>query len=304
MVPLKVALVIFMAGNLLDMGLRLNPRDAFRGFQNVRFVVYTLLWGFALGPTVAYAITRVVPLEPAYATGLLLLGMTPCAPFLPAIVARAKGDLGFTAAFMVLASAGTVVFMPLAVPLMIKGLTVGAWTIAKPLLMVVLLPLALGMLILQASPTLAARVHPFVKKTTGAATIAVLVLCVLVYGRGLLGVGGSLAVISQVIFFSIVTVFPYWLGVGLRYDQKIVLSAGMATRNIGAAMAPLFALAEMDQRATVMVVLGFPIMVIAALLAAKGFSRPVSAGGPDSMSSGMAAGNLAAPPMSRHRESS
>jgi BASS family bile acid:Na+ symporter len=271
MSSLKVSLVIFMAGNLLDMGLRLDPWDALRGFQNVRFVAYILLWGFALCPALAYAITRVIPLEPPYATGLVLLGMTPCAPFLPAIVSKAKGDLGFTATFMVLASAGTVVFMPFGVPLMVEGLTVSAWTIAKPLLIVVLLPLALGMLILRASPTIASRIHPLVKKTTGLATVAVLVLCALVYGKGLLGVGGSLAVISQVVFFSIATAFPYWLAIGLPRDQKIVLSAGMATRNVGAAMAPLFSIAQLDQRANVMVVLGFPVMVIAAWLAVKGF---------------------------------
>lgn len=36
---LKVSLVIFMVGNLLDMGLRLNLREALGGLRNVRFVV-------------------------------------------------------------------------------------------------------------------------------------------------------------------------------------------------------------------------------------------------------------------------
>jgi BASS family bile acid:Na+ symporter len=55
-----------------------------------------------------------------------------------------------------------------------------------------------------------------------------------------------------------VTALPYWLGFGLQYDQKVVLSTGMATRNLGAALAPLMAAANMDQRAIVMVVLGLP----------------------------------------------
>jgi bile acid:Na+ symporter, BASS family len=53
MILLKISLVIFMAGNLLDMGLRLNPRDALRGLRNVRFVAYVLLWGFVLCPALA-----------------------------------------------------------------------------------------------------------------------------------------------------------------------------------------------------------------------------------------------------------
>jgi hypothetical protein len=56
-----------------------------------------------------------------------------------------------------------------------------------------------------------------------------------------------------------------------------VLSAGMATRNCGAALAPLFSMAETDQRAIVMVVLGIPMMVVFGFLAAKWFGRPPSA---------------------------
>jgi hypothetical protein len=47
----------------------------------------------------------------------------------------------------------------------------------------------------------------------------------------------------------------YWCGFGLHPDQKIVFSAGMATRNIGAAVAPLFSIGEIDQPAIVMLVL-------------------------------------------------
>jgi BASS family bile acid:Na+ symporter len=282
MILLKISLVIFMAGNLMDMGLSLKPQDALRGLRNVRFVAYTLLWGFVLSPALAYVIPLVIPLASPYATGLILVGMTPCAPFLPAIVNKAKGDLGFTAAFMLLTAIGTVAFMPFAVPLMVKGLTVSAWTIAKPLLLVVLLPLVAGMAILSASAPVASRIQPYVKKVTGIATIIMAVLAVIVYGKGLLGVAGELAVLSQVIFFLIVTTLTYWCGFGLQPEQKIVLSAGMATRNCGAALAPLLSMAETDQRAIVMVVLAIPLMAVFGFLAAKWFGLPASTDEPGS----------------------
>ena len=273
LVLLKISLVVFMAGNLLDMGLRLNPQDALRGLRNVRFVGLTLLWGFGLGPALAYAITRILPLAAPYAAGLILIGMAPSAPFLPMIVNRARGDLGYTAAFMLLSAVGTVLFMPLAMPYMIEGLTVGAWAIARPLLLVILLPMAIGMLILRVARRTASTMQPWVKKVTGLFTVATLVLCGVVYGKGLLGVAGSFAVASQLVFFSVVTAAPYWLGLGLEHEQKIVLSAGMATRNLGAALAPLLSLPETDQRATIMVVLGFPMMVLFALLATTFFGK-------------------------------
>jgi bile acid:Na+ symporter, BASS family len=276
---LKISLAIFMAGNLLDMGLRLNPRDAVGGLRNLRFVTYALLWGFVLGPALAYAITRVIPLEQPYAIGLLLMGMAPCAPFVPMLVRKANGDLGSTAALMLLTAVATVIFMPVAVPWMVEGLTVTTWTIAKPLIVVVVLPLTVGMVVLRASAAFAGRIEPVVKKVTSVATIAMGVLCLVVYGKGLLAVPGSLAVVAQFIFFFVMAAFTYWLGFGLRHDQKIVLSIGMATRNLGAALAPLFSIADMDQRAIVMVVLALPIMVVFARLAARWFGRHAPAEG-------------------------
>lgn len=277
-IALKISLVIFMAGNLLEMGLKLDPRDALRGLRDARFVLLTMLWSFVLGPALAYAITRVVPLAPPLAMGLILMGMAPSAPFLPMLVGKARGDLGYTAAFMLLTAAGTVVFMPLAVPLLIPGLAVGPWAIARPLLVMVLLPLATGMVVLRLSQRGATRARPFVKGTTLVATVATAVLCIVVYGKALLGIAGSLAVASQVLFFVPVTAVSYWMGLGLPNDRRIVLSAGLATRNLGAALAPLFALPEVDQRAIVMVILGLPLMVVFAKLSIRWFGPSNLAG--------------------------
>jgi bile acid:Na+ symporter, BASS family len=274
-VVLKITLAVFIASSLLDMGLRLDPPDAARGLRNVRFVGLTFFWGFVASPALALAITRFLPLAPPYVMGLLLMGIMPCAPFLPMIVERAKGDVGYTAAFMLLTSIATIVIMPLAVPLMIEGLTVGAWTITKPLVLVALLPLVIGMVLRHVSTVLAMRLQPLVKRTSSLATVVVLVACVVVFVRGLIGVAGSLAVAAQLIYFAAITALPYWIGCGLPHDQKIVLSCGMATRNLGVALAPLFSLAEVDQRAIAMVVLGLPITVAFTLGAGLLFRHTV-----------------------------
>jgi hypothetical protein len=62
-------------------------------------------------------------------------------------------------------------------------------------------------------------------------------------------------------------------GFELPHERAIVLSAGMAARNLGAAFAPLPAAPEFDQRTLIMVVLGQPFMTGAALLAARWFGR-------------------------------
>ncbi|MCX6983241.1 MAG: hypothetical protein NT118_00630 [Lentisphaerae bacterium] len=264
-----------MAGNLLGMGLQLRLQDALWGLCNVRFVSLSVLWGFVLCPALAYLLTIVIPLPPPYAMGLILLGITPCAPFLPMMVSRARGDMGYAATFMLLTSVIMVAYMPFAVPAMVAGLSVSAWTIAKPLLYLVLIPLAAGMAILQASKPFASGLQPFVKKITGIATIIMIALCVIVYGKCLIGSLGCYAILAQAIFFSIVTAASYGLAFGLPQTQKSVLSLGLCTRNLGAALAPLFTAPGIDEQAIVMVVLGVPMQIIFALIAARFFARRI-----------------------------
>ncbi len=273
MLLFKISLAIFMAGSLLEMGLRLSLPDALRGLRNARFVAYTIVWGFVICPALAFAITRILPLEPTYAIGLILLGMAPCAPFVPMLVDKAKGDLGFTAAFMLLASMGTVVCMPFTVPLLAKGLTTSAWAIAKPLLMVVLLPMAVGVLIRRGSDAIASKLLPVAKKIAGLAGLLWAVFCLIIYGKGLLSMAGSFAVLSQLVFFGLVCIGTYWFGIGLGYQQKVVLSVGVTTRNLGACLAPLLTARDIDERATLMIVLALPIMVIVSLGATKWLYR-------------------------------
>jgi len=273
----KFTLAIFMMASLLEMGLRLNLQDAFRGLRNVRFVTYTLVWSFVLVPALAYGITRVIPLQAPFAIGLVLLGMAPCAPFVPGLVDKAKGDLGFTAAFMLLASVGTVVCMPFTVPLLTKGLSASAWAIAKPLLLVVLLPMAVGVIIRRQADGFASKLLPLAKKLAGIFGLLWAVLCLIIYGKGLLGLAGEFALASELLFFGVIFLGTYWLGFGLPYEQKIVLSVGVTTRNLGACLTPLLSVPDMDQRATLMIVLALPIMVIVSLLGAKWLGRAPAA---------------------------
>ena len=197
MLLFKISLAIFMAGSLLEMGLKLSIPDAIQGLRNVRFVAHVFVWSFVICPALAYGITLVLPMQAPYALGLILLGMAPCAPFVPLLVEKGKGDLAYTAAFMLLAAAGTVICMPFTVPLLAQGLTASAWAIAKPLLLVVLLPMAVGVVIRRKADAFASKILPFVKKGSGIAGLLWCILCLIIYGKSLLSVAGSFAVASN-----------------------------------------------------------------------------------------------------------
>lgn len=269
----SITVVIFMVGNLLDMGLKLKLAEALAAIRNVRFLVLSLVWSFVLAPAFAVFLTKVVPISEPYALGMLLLGMAPCAPFLPKVSEKARGDLSYVAAYMALAAVGTVIFMPLAVPFLVKGFSADPWTIAKPLIFFIALPLVIGTAIRQTAQAFAVKVQPIVRKLTDIDTVILLIVILILHGKPFLSMVGSYAIGTQFLYYIVLMAVSYYLSFGLSHGQKSVIALGIGTRNTGAALAPLFAVAGTDPLAIVMCLLSIFITVITGFSAAALLAR-------------------------------
>jgi bile acid:Na+ symporter, BASS family len=273
-VVLKITLVIFMFGNMLDLGLRLDLPKALHGLRDVRFVALTLFWGYVVFPALGYLLAVTLPLSPGYAMALILVSMVPGNPFLTTAVSRCRADVNQAASFMLLASAVTVVYMPFLVPVLVKGLSATPWMIAKPMLGFILLPLVIGAIFRLRWELIAARVQPFVKKATGLDTLAMILLLLAVYGKGLISSVGTFALGSQVLVVAVIAIAAYWLGFGMSKPQKQILVLGLCCRNVGAALAPLFIAPNVDPDAIVATgALGTFVVIGTSLIAASLFAR-------------------------------
>jgi BASS family bile acid:Na+ symporter len=270
---LGITLIIFMVGSLLEVGLRLRPGEAFGAICNPTFLSLSVLWGFVLCPALAVALTRIVPFSEPYALGMIFLGMTPCAPFFPAMAEKAGGDLAYAAAFLIVAVAGTVIFMPVATPLLLPGFEADPWTIAKPLVLYIAIPLVFGASIGFQAPAFASVAHPIVKRATLIDTAIMLALVLWIYGAEFLRAVGTYAIGTQLLFYTIVAAGAYGSAFRLPHAQRSVLALGTCTRNIGAAFAPLIAVPGTEPEAVAMVALAVPLTVLFAALSARGLAR-------------------------------
>jgi len=155
---------------------------------------------------------------------------------------------------------------------MIKGLTVSAWAIAKPLLTLVLTPLVIGIALRVYAPPVAAKLFPVVKRIAGIFTLITLVLVLALYGKGMLNSMGSFAIGAQLLFLCGMALVSYKVGFGLKQEQRSIMALGMGTRNIAAVFAVLMAIPNPDSRLVVMIVLVVPLSVIVAFVAARLFA--------------------------------
>lgn len=270
---LGLALIVFMAGNLFDTGLKLDMAETAASLAKMRFAAATLAWSFVAGPLLALALTRFLSLDAPFATGLLFIGLAPCAPFLPAMARRAGSRLGDVAAFMLIASLGTIAFMPLLAPILVKGFPTSAWTIAKPLLLYIALPLFAGVAVRRMVPRHSDRLQPPVQMATAAATIVMLVLLVVLYGREFMSMPGTWSIAALTLFCVLLPASAYAFSFGLDHSQRSVLALGLCTRNIGAAIAPLFAVPGTDPRSLAFCALAVPVTLVASAAFARIFAR-------------------------------
>ena len=263
---------LFTVSNLAAMGLQVKVPLVIVALRNKKSLALIFVWGWVLGPAFGYLITRVLPLAEPYVIVVLLASLAPCAPFLQQMVGKASGDMGFAGALIPLVAVGTVVLMPLMAPLLITGLTISTWALAKPLLLTILLPLMIGAAIRRYADTAATKIFPAVKGLAGLSTLLTIMWCLLLYGRGMLNTAGSFALLSMTLFMVGMALITYRFGFGMKQNQRSVMALGMGTRNVAAVLAAALAIPNADPRIVVMVVMWTLWSVVLAAIAARIFA--------------------------------
>jgi BASS family bile acid:Na+ symporter len=263
----NITVVVFTVANLLAGGLECDLKEALKWLRSPKLLVPSLLWGWVVGPALALLIILVLPLSEGHAAGLMLTSLAPIAPFLPLAAMKARGDMTFTGAYILLGTVVTVVLMPVMAPFLIKGLTLSTWPLAKPLIILVLIPLLIGIALRFYKPTMAISIFPWVKKTGGLFLLLCLATTLWIYGKQMLGTVGSFATAAWVIFMVVMAVVPYLIGFGLKQNQRSVMAIGQSSRNISAGFVAFYGITNPPEGMFLMVLLVVPLHVIIGLLA-------------------------------------
>lgn len=231
----QLAGLLFIVTSMLAMGLSLTMPQIVAPLKNVRVVVLALLANFVLVPLLAYAITLILPLEGSLKIGLIVLATAAGAPFLPKLVQGARGDIAFGVGLMVLLMVATIIYMPIVLPLLLQGVSVNPWDIAKNLIVLMLIPLALGLLIKSHSPDSAAHWQPVMNKISGLAILILLVVGLGLNVSSIISLIGSLGLLALLLFIAGSLLIGLLLG-GRDPGVRSVLGLGTAQRNVSAAI--------------------------------------------------------------------
>jgi BASS family bile acid:Na+ symporter len=232
---LPITMLAFVVSSMLAVGLNLTVAQILAPLRNVRLVSLALLANFVLMPLACFAIEKLLRLDQSLAIGLLLLGTAAGAPFLPKLAQISKGNLAFSVGLMVLLMVVTVGYMPLVLPLLLEGVSVDPLKIARSLILLMMLPLAVGLVMKARFEVVAERVKPVFNLVSTLSLILLTVLICVVNFDKIIGIFGTRGFLASVFFIVLGYGMGHLLG-GPGLDTRRVLALGTAQRNIAAAL--------------------------------------------------------------------
>jgi BASS family bile acid:Na+ symporter len=258
--------LLFVVTSMLGMGASLTTAMILQPLKNTRLVLLALLANFVLVPALAYVITLVLPMLEDQKIGLIVLGCAAGAPFLPKLAQNAKGSLGFSVGLMVLLMVVTIIYMPIVMPLLLQGVTVNPWDIASSLIVLMLIPLAIGLLIRSHSAEDGARWSQLMNKISTVGLLIMMVTALALNVSNIIDFIGSWGLLALVLFLVGALIIGLLLG-GRDPGIRAVMGLGTAQRNISAAIVVItqnFAGTDTLPFALVAAILGLLILMPAA----------------------------------------
>lgn len=227
--------LIFVVTSMLAMGMSLTIAQIVEPLRNVRLVMLALLANFVLVPALAYLIAAVIPIDDDLRTGLIVLATAAGAPFLPKLVQVAHGPIALGVGVMVLLMLVTIAYLPIVLPLLLPGVDVDPWAIAQSLIVLMLVPLAIGLLIRADAASTAAEYGPFFTKASSLAIAILMVAGLALSARNILGLLGTGGIVALLLFVAGSLAIGVVLG-GRDPGTRAVLGLGTAQRNVSAAL--------------------------------------------------------------------
>jgi len=230
----KISVYTFVVVGMVSMGLRLTLRQIIAPLKDVKLITLALVANFVMSPLLVYLIVWFIPVTEAERTGFLILSVAAGAPFLPKLVEIADSDIAYSIGIMLLLMILTVFFMPVALPFMLPGTEVHPLSIARSLVLLMIIPLFVALFVRQKFERFALTLFPSAKVITDIALLLLIIALVGLNYKNLIQMLGT-PMVAILLLLSGTTVIGYFMG-GKDPDKKVVMSLCTGQRNISAAL--------------------------------------------------------------------
>jgi bile acid:Na+ symporter, BASS family len=167
----------------------------------------------------------------------------------------------------------TVGYLPIVLPLLLPGVTVDQWQIARSLVLLMLLPLAAGLALKSYYESIAMPAKPVLDWISNISLILLVLFITAANVDKVLQVFGTFGILAGLLFIALGVGIGWLLG-GPDVDTKRVMALGTGQRNIAAALVVASQSFD-DPKVLVMVI----VVAIVGLIALMPLSRALAKSG-------------------------
>lgn len=229
---------------MFGMGLTISARDFAEVLRRPAAVGVGVAAQFLIMPLLAVALTRIIPMPPEVAAGVILVGCCPGGTSSNVMTYLARGDTALSVA----CTSVTTLLAPVVTPFLVlmfarEYLPVDAWAMFLSIVKVVLLPLALGLLAQRLVPGVVRAAIPALPlvSVTG---IVLIVAAVVGASKGAI-VQSGLMIFAVVVLHNLLGYLIGYLaaraaGLDLAGRKAIAIEVGMQNSGLAAALATTY----------------------------------------------------------------
>jgi BASS family bile acid:Na+ symporter len=232
---------------ILFISFTITPRQFALVARQPGAVAAGLLLNFAYMPLLCWALARLLVSDPQLATGVILVGVVPCAGMAAVWTALLKGDvplgMAINALTMVL---GPFLIPPLMVLFAGSSVQIDPWTMFQQLAVILLIPLLLGLAI----RWLADRfwdIKPYLPLLPALSALTAVLLMFIVCNVNVPLIAARWALVpallgAVVLIFPLGFLVPHWLGrYAFDWEQRVAVTYSSGMKNLPIAVGLAFA---------------------------------------------------------------
>lgn len=227
---------VFVLSTMFSMGVKLSVRQLVNALQARRLLANSLAVNLVGVPLIATLLVRTVSVGTGFAAGIVLLAVSPGAPFGPKLAEISDSDVAFASGLMAILCMLSVVTIPVSLLLLLPGdVAVDPFAIGRMVLGIQLVPLLLGLGISFVVPSLVDRLYPPAQRLSDYTFVGLIVLLLIVYSDSMMSLVGTGTLGLSAVAVGASLLLGYGLG-GPARGTREVLATTTAARNAAIAL--------------------------------------------------------------------
>jgi predicted Na+-dependent transporter len=232
----NAGVVIFAVTTMLSMGFSSSIPRVLLPLKNTRVFVLAVVANLIVVPLVAWLLATGSGLSSGMAAGLVLVGVSAGATFLPGLARVAKADPAVAEGTAVLLTSVSIVYIPLVLPFLLTGVAASAPDIFLALVLLLAVPLAVALFVRSRKEELATRMAGTLSKISFIALIVAFVSFFLSYYQEIPAIFVTGGILAIILFIMATFVIGFLAGVGEVPRMRRASGLGTSQRNLAAAL--------------------------------------------------------------------